>query len=139
MKVYIAGKIRSEAERDYLEEVESVCKTIGFETFLPHRNVGLAKDFEDAKRIFDGDIVEGLREVDLVVAVLNGLHVGAGTAWELGYAYAKGIPAIGIKTDEPVSEAFEYLSAILISSMEIVSSMDELKKKLEELIQGSCS
>lgn len=45
---------------------------------------------------------------------------------------AKGIPAIGIKTDEPVEEAFEYLSAILIGSMEIVTSVDELRGELEK-------
>ena len=82
----------------------------------------------------EGDIKKGFRDVDLVVAMLDGLHVGAGTAWELGYAYAKGIPAIGIKTDEPASDALEYLSAILIGSMEIVSSNEELRSRLGEFI-----
>jgi len=132
MKVYVAGKIRSEAERKFLEEIDELCRSVGFETFLPHRDVGLAKGFEDVDKIFEGDIKEGFEDVDLVVAILDGLHIGAGTAWELGYAYAKGIPAIGIKTDEPVSEALEYLSAILIGSMEIVSSKEELKQRLIE-------
>jgi nucleoside 2-deoxyribosyltransferase len=132
MKVYIAGKIRTESEREYLEEVDKVCKSLGFETFLPHRDVGLAKDAADVKKIFEGDIKKGFREVDLVVAVLDGLHVGAGTAWELGYAYAKGIPAVGIKTDESAEDALEYLSAILIGSMKIAGSLAELKEELKE-------
>src|SRR3989344_4095548 len=132
MKIYIAGKIRSESEREFLEEVEKLCSSLGFETFLPHRNVGLVGGLEDVERIFEGDIKNGFRDVELVVAVLDGLHVGAGTAWELGYAYAKGIPAIGIKTDESVEDALEYLSAILIGSMEIVTSLNELEKKLRE-------
>lgn len=136
MKVYIAGKVRTETERDFLEEIDRICKSVGFETFLPHRDVGLANGIDDVERIFEGDIKEGFREVSLVVAVLDGLHVGAGTAWELGYAYAKGIPAIGIKTDEPVSEALEYLSAILIGSMEIVSTKEELKNRVEEFGQS---
>lgn len=133
MKVYIAGKIRTKNERDFLEEVDKMCKTLGFETFLPHRDVGLGKDFNDVGRIFEGDIKKGFERVNAIVAVLDGLHVGAGTAWELGYAYAKKIPAFGIKTDEPVEEALEYLSAILIGSMEIVDSLEKLKIKLEEL------
>jgi len=132
MKVYIAGKIRTESEREFLEEVEKLCDEKGFETFLPHRDVGLADGIEDVEKIFEGDIKNGFENVGLVVAVLDGLHVGAGTAWELGYAYAKGIPAIGIKRDEKVEDALEYLSAILIGSMEIVRSMNELGEKLSE-------
>lgn len=135
MKVYIAGKIRTETEREFLEELDKVCKSLGFKTFLPHRDVGLAKDIKDVKKIFQGDIIEGMKDCDLVIADLNGLHVGAGTAWELGYAYSKGIPAIGIKTDESVEEALEYLSAILIASMLIVTSMEELKQKLKDKIK----
>ena len=135
MKIYIAGKIRSESEREFLEEVEKLCSSLGFETFLPHRNVGLVGGLEDVERIFEGDIKNGFRDVELVVAVLDGLHVGAGTAWELGYAYAKGIPAIGIKTDESVEDALEYLSAILIGSMEIVTTLKELEERLKEFLK----
>lgn len=129
-KIYVAGKVRSAIEREFLEEVDSLCKEEGFDTFLPHRDVGLARGVEDVKKIFQGDIMEGFRNVKLVVAVLDGLHVGAGTAWELGYAYAKGIPAIGIKTDESVEDALEYLSAIIIGSTKIVSSIEDLRKEL---------
>jgi len=132
MRIYIAGKIRSESEREFLEEIDKLCKSLGFETFLPHRDVGFAKSIKNVKKIFEGDIKKGFKNVNLVVAVLDGLHVGAGTAWELGYAYAKRIPAIGIKTDESVEDALEYLSAILIGSMEIVTSLNELEKKLRE-------
>ena len=132
MKVYIAGKIRSESKREFLEEIDAMCKSLGFDSFLPHRDVGIAKSVDDVQKIFEGDIIKGFRDVDIVVAALDGLHVGAGTAWEIGYAYAKGIPCIGIKTDERVKDAFEYLSAILIGSMQIVESLPELKERLGE-------
>lgn len=132
MKIYIAGKVRNESERNFLEEIDDICKSLGFNTFLPHRDVGLAYGIEEVDKIFKGDIQEGFKNVGLVIAVLDGLHVGAGTAWELGYAYAKGIPSVGIKTDEPVEDALEYLSAILIGSMEIVKSKDELKNWLKK-------
>lgn len=136
MKVYIAGKIRTESERELLEEIDKLCKSFGFETFLPHRDVGLAKDISDVKRIFNKDIIGGFKNCKLVIASLDGLHVGAGTAWELGYAYAKKIPCIGIKTDESIEEALEYLSAILIASMPIVSSLEELKNYLQEIVKS---
>jgi len=137
-KAYIAGKIGTEEEKSALEKVEKLCEELGLTTFLPHRDVGIAKGIQDVNRIFDGDINKGLKNADLVVAILDGLHVGAGTSWELGYAYANKIPAIGLKTDESIEEALDYLSSILIGSMPIVKSLEELKRKISDLIQGSC-
>ena len=131
MKVYIAGKVRTESEREDLEKIDKLCKKHSFDTFLPHRDVGLASGIKDVKKIFEGDIKEGFKEVGLVIALLDGLHVGAGTAWELGYAYAKGIPAIGLKMDESAEEGLEYLSAIIIGSMEIVDSWEKLERSIE--------
>jgi nucleoside 2-deoxyribosyltransferase len=133
-KVYIAGKLTSAGERERLEELSRLCESLGFETFLPHRDVGLYEEIGSVKAIFEGDILKGFENCALVVANLDGLHVGAGTAWELGYAYAKGISAIGIKTDEPVKEALEYLSSILIASMKITESLEELENELKKLI-----
>ncbi|MEK6859225.1 MAG: nucleoside 2-deoxyribosyltransferase [Nanoarchaeota archaeon] len=133
MKIYIAGKLSDDSEREFLEKITSLCEKLGFETFLPHRDVGIAKSIKDVKRIFRGDIIDGFKNVDLVIADLNGLHVGAGTSWELGYAYSKGIPAIGIKTDESKEDALEYLSSILIYSMEIVDSLEKLEEKLRKI------
>ena len=135
MKVYLAGKICTESEREQLEQIDKLCKSLNLETFLPHRDVGFAKNIKYAKKIFRGDITEGFNGVSLIITSLDGLHVGAGTAWELGYAYAKGIPAIGLKTDESVEEGFEYLSSILIASMPIVSSLDELREKIREILK----
>ena len=132
MKIYIAGKIGTEFELQLLEKVDRLCKSLNIETFLPHRDIGIAKSIKDADKIFEGDIKKGFQNIDLIIAVLDGLHVGAGTAWELGYAYANKIPAIGLKTDESPADALEYLSSILIASMPIVSSLNELKNKLEE-------
>ena len=131
-KIYIAGKLCTESEREFLEKIDKLCKKLGFETFLPHRDVGLARGMKDIKRVFKGDVIGGFKNCILVVANLNGLHVGAGTSWELGYAYAKGIPAIGIKTDENQEEALDYLSAILLGSMKIVTSLEELEKEIKK-------
>lgn len=134
MKVYIAGKIWTDSERQILEKIDKLCKELKLDTFLPHRDIGFAKEIRDVQKIFEGDIKNGFKDVKLVIASLDGLHVGAGTAWELGYAYGLGIPAIGIKMDEPVEEALEYLSAIIIGSMPIVNSFENLRKEIKKLI-----
>ncbi len=131
MKVYIAGKIWTGSEKEILVKIDDICKSLNIETFLPHRDVGYAESVKKKKKIFQGDIISGFKGIDLVIASLDGLHVGAGTAWELGYAYANKIPSVGIKTDESKEEAFEYLSSILIASMPIVSSFEELESFLK--------
>jgi nucleoside 2-deoxyribosyltransferase len=133
MKLYIAGKLCSGSEVEMLEKVAKLCETKGFTTFLPHRDVGPCKDINDVQRVFKGDIKQGFKDCDAVVALLDGLHVGAGTAWELGYAYAKGVPVVGLKTDEPVEEALDYLSPIIIGSTKIVKTLNELEGELEKL------
>ncbi len=133
MKLYIAGKLCSGSEVEFLEKIAKLCEDKGFETFLPHRDVGPCKDIRDVKRIFKGDIEQGFKDCSGVVAVLEGLHAGAGTSWELGYAYAKGIPITGIKTDEPVKEALDYLSPIIIASTKIVTTLKDLEAELEKL------
>jgi len=134
MKAYIAGKLCKDSEIEFLEKIAEMCEKLGIETFLPHRDVGICKGMKDVKRIFKGDIIDGFKGCKIIIAVLDGLHVGAGTSWELGYAYAKGITAIGIKTDEPVEEALDYLSAVLVGSMKFVTSLEELEKELKKLI-----
>jgi nucleoside 2-deoxyribosyltransferase len=132
MKVYIAGKLHTKEEIETLEKIDSICKSLNFKTFLPHRDVGLAKDIKDINKIFEGDIIQGFKDVSLIIASLEGLHVGAGTAWELGYAYAKDIPSIALKTDEPKEEAFEYLSSIILASTPIATSFKELESWLKQ-------
>jgi len=134
-KVYIAGKIGTKNELAALEKVDLLCKNLGLETFLPHRDVGICEGINDVKRVFEGDIESGFKNCNLVVAVLEGLHVGAGTSWELGYAYAKNIPVIGLKVDESIEESLEQLSAILIGSMKIVNSLEQLEIDIKKILK----
>lgn len=43
--------------------------------------------------------LDHLARADAVVAVLDGADPDSGTAWECGWACARGIPVIGIRTD----------------------------------------
>ena len=63
MKVYIAGKLCDESERENLENIAGLCEDLGFETFLPHREVGLAEGINNVKEIFKGDIIQGFKNV----------------------------------------------------------------------------
>ena len=94
--IYIAGPFFTDKERAFLKVViESVKKFfpneelfIPMEHFIP--NGENLSNNEWAEAVFKMD-VEALNKCDRVVAAYLGLRSDTGTAWEIGYAYAKGI------------------------------------------------
>jgi nucleoside 2-deoxyribosyltransferase len=133
-RVYVAGPLCTQEERNFLEKIDKICKKHGFETFLPHRDCGLWKSMKDVKRIAKGDL-KGFDNCKLVIASLNGFNVGAGTAWEMGYAYSKKIPVIAIKTDRKPEESIEEISAIIAGTTKIVTSFDELEEEIKNIVK----
>ena len=51
-----------------------------------------------AKQIMEADR-DDLLSCDVVVTLLDGAQVDDGTAWEIGFACAKGMTVIGLRTD----------------------------------------
>ena len=136
VKIYIAGPLCEEENRKFLEMIDKICKDLGFETFLPHRDVGLYnqnKNDEDIKEISRKDLEE-IKRCEMMIGVLNGICVGAGTAWEMGYAFAIGKKVIGLKTDRKISESIGDISVIIAGQIEIVESIEKLREELEKLI-----
>jgi len=130
--VYIAGPLCGKKERKFLERIDKLVRNLGFDTYLPHRDCGLYKDMKDVKRIAKRD-VEEIYNCDIMVGILNGISVGAGTAWEMGFMQALGKKVIGLKTDRIIKESIADISAVIVGSVEIVESIEELKKKLKNL------
>jgi nucleoside 2-deoxyribosyltransferase len=103
MRVYLAGPLFTLAERRFMAHLRDLAGALpGVEPVWPgdlfpaEELAGLG---EAAKHhIFNG-CVEALDGCDLVVAVLDGPAVDDGTAWEVGYAYARGLPSWGLRTD----------------------------------------
>jgi nucleoside 2-deoxyribosyltransferase len=135
MKVYIAGPLCGEKERVFLGKIEKMVKGLGFDSYLPHRDCGLYKDMKDVKKIAKRDVDE-IFNCGLMVGVLNGINVGAGTAWEMGFMQALGKKVIGLKTDRKVKDSIADVSAVMAGSVEIVESIEELKKRLKELAKS---
>ncbi len=66
---------------------------LGHSVFLPQRECTGTK-----QEIFRC-CLSGIDEAELVVAVLDGAACDDGTAFEVGYAYAKGKRILGLRTD----------------------------------------
>ncbi len=127
-KVYVAGPLFDEGERWFIEKVDQLISDLGFETFLPHRD-NPPKNEENVKQIFQNDR-QAIDDCDLVVANLNGITTDDGTAWEIGYAFAKGKYLVGLHTDWRSRFQHEVVNLM------IETSLNTMTRSFEELTQA---
>ena len=97
MKIYQAGPLFSDADRAWHRNFKMKLGAAGYEVLWPG-DLFSAGEKVTAKQIMEADR-DALLSCDAVVALLDGAQVDDGTAWEIGYACAKGMPVIGIRTD----------------------------------------
>ena len=91
-------------ETKYLEEiVRFLSIELGLDdnedVFLPHRDVNDIGFHGDRRSKAFKEALDNLSGARMVVALLDGPEVDAGTAFELGYAFAQKKPIFGILTD----------------------------------------
>lgn len=103
MHIYLAGPLFTHAERAFMELLRDRMRQVpGIEVTWPgdlFDDAHLASLGVQAKaHIFQG-CMSTLDASTHVVAVLDGPQVDDGTAWEVGYAFAKGKPIWGLRTD----------------------------------------
>jgi nucleoside 2-deoxyribosyltransferase len=133
--IYIAGPLFDPGERWYLEQIDAICHDLGLRTYLPHRDGGIkAGAATDFASIFAADLA-ALERADLVVAVWNGPDVDSGTAWEIGFAYARGMPVVGLHEDIRIQDAKGQVNIVVSqSAQDICGSFDELRSALERYL-----
>ena len=106
--IYIAGPFFTDEERAFLKIVIESVKEIfpNEELFIPMEhfipNGENLSNNEWAEAVFKMD-VEALNKCNRVVAAYLGLRSDTGTAWEIGYAYAKNIPVSLILSPEALN------------------------------------
>lgn len=136
---YIAGPLFNEGEHWFDEQIEACARRAGFTTFLPHRDgvEGKLKGPDKLRRIFDEDVA-AIDAADVVVANLNGLMVDDGTAWEIGYAYARGKRLVGIRTDWRATFEHQVVNLMIECSLHhMARSLTELEAVLQAWAAGS--
>jgi nucleoside 2-deoxyribosyltransferase len=129
-RVYLASPLFTHAELDYNRKLRDLLLNKGFSVFLPQEDavdVLHEREKQNQECIFK-KCVEGLDSSDIVVSVLDGADVDSGTAWEIGYAYARGKPVIGLRTD------FRILSDGIVNLM-IEMAIVSLARDEEELLK----
>jgi nucleoside 2-deoxyribosyltransferase-like protein len=82
MRVYLAGPIFSQAERDWLDRLAGALRDEGFDCFVPHEHLGEITE-PTPEAIYELDAT-ALRGSDAMLAWLDGPIVDDGTAAEIG-------------------------------------------------------
>jgi nucleoside 2-deoxyribosyltransferase len=102
MKIYFANGLFSQADYEFNAHIvaELRAQIPAVEIYLPQENAAIndKQAYADSKMIAQADTNE-LLSADLVVAVLDGITIDAGVASEIGVAYAREIPIVGLYTD----------------------------------------
>ncbi len=136
--IYFAGPLFTQAERMWNLKLSKAIKAENnnIEIFLPQN--------EDHKAVVNGELdfkkifqicIDGIDNSDIVVAILDGSDSDSGTCFECGYAYSKGKPIIGVRTDIRGGED-NGLNAMLnqsCCSVVTFTSGKDLEKDIEKL------
>jgi nucleoside 2-deoxyribosyltransferase len=134
-KIYLASPFFNAEELDRMEIVKSILRKKELEVFAPfeHQNKHLEfGSMEWRKATFKSD-VDAIDTCDIMVAInCQGNYDDAGTMWEIGYAFAKGIPVILFNNTD------KTINLMIADSLHaLIKSYDELEEydfdKLEKI------
>ena len=112
MRAYLAGPLFCQAEREYNLYLKEALAEYSVELVLPQETDMLfdplmmddpAYASEASEKVFRRDLAL-LDSCDIFIINLDGRVPDEGACVELGYAYSRGKPLYGIKTDVRVSE-----------------------------------
>ena len=135
-KVYLSGPLFSWAEIECGRRIKKgILEELGerIEVVWPHE-IAAGSLWE----IFQSNL-KALDECKIMVAILDGPQVDDGTAWEVGYHYARGGKIVGIRTDfrKAGETALSKVNAMVEGScVDIVSTLDLLVSRLLEILDS---
>lgn len=130
-RLYIAAPLFSSGERDFNRHLAELLRENFFEVYLPQDtgDDSPSRDRRTHKVIFQQNLA-ALERADMLVAIIDGADADSGTAWEMGYAFAKGIPVISVRTDFRMAGQHEHVNLMLEESSTVVRSVEELVSRL---------
>jgi nucleoside 2-deoxyribosyltransferase len=129
--VYLAAPLFSEAECDFNRKLRDEIISAGFKVFLPQEDSNNIKDMKDRQKIIFNKNLKGIENSDILVAVIDGADVDSGTAWEIGFAFAKGKPLLGLRTDFRTLGIEGTVNLMIERSVVLCMSVSELLNHLK--------
>jgi len=131
--VYLAAPLFCEAECEFNRKLRDEIKRAGFNVFLPQEDSNNIQDKKNRQKIIFDKNLDAIENSDIMVAVLDGTDVDSGTAWEIGYAYAKGKPVLGLRTDFRTLGIEGTVNLMIERSIVLFTSVPELLDRLRTL------
>jgi nucleoside 2-deoxyribosyltransferase len=132
--VYLAAPLFSNAEKIYNAHARDLINQAGFDTYLPQEQAEDVRHrtMKDDTAIFMRH-VQALDRARVVVAICDGPDADSGTSWEVGYAYAKGIPIIALRTDSRMIGIQRRVNLMIEQSSHIVTTLEDVLSQLSTL------
>ena len=131
--VYLAAPLFSEAELDFNRKLRDEIKRAGFKVFLPQEDSNNIKDEKTRQKIIFGKNEAAIQNSNIIVAVLDGTDIDSGTAWEIGYAYARGKPILGLRTDFRTLGIEGTVNLMIERSVILCMNIPELMNSLKNI------
>jgi nucleoside 2-deoxyribosyltransferase len=131
--VYLAAPLFSDAERAYNLVLRNLLEKSGYSVYLP-QETGEGSGGPDRDGTIFRSHATALDGAACVVAVCDGADTDSGTAWEMGYAAAKGIPVIALSTDRRKPWAGKRVNLMIRESAEVVGTEGEALAALGRLL-----
>ena len=131
--VYLAAPLFSEAECDFNRKLRDELINSGFKVFLPQEDSNNVKDMLDRQKIIFNKNLKGIENSDILVAVIDGADVDSGTAWEIGFAFAKGKPVLGLRSDFRTLGIEGTVNLMIERSVVLCMSVSELLNRLKSI------
>ncbi len=131
--VYLAAPLFREAECDFNRKLRNELISAGFEVFLPQEDSNNTKNYKDRQKIIFNRNLKGIENSDILVAVIDGADVDSGTAWEIGFAFAKGKPVLGLRTDFRTLGIEGTVNLMIERSVKLCMGVSELLNHLKSM------
>jgi len=113
MRIFLAAPLFNEAERDFNSKVAATLRKEGFEVWLAQEHKFVEDHSIRMKQAIFNEDLDALNESDIILAVLDGVDVDSGVAFEIGFGYANKKPIVGLKTDHRVFSRVESINLML--------------------------
>ena len=102
MRIYFAASLFTQVERKWNRMLAEALTDL-----MPDLEIILPQDFKVAGKYNSNKhygalfrmCVDGVEAADTVLAILDGAEVDSGVAWEMGYAFSRKKPILGVRTD----------------------------------------
>ena len=131
--VYLAAPLFSEAECDFNRKLRDELINAGFKVFLPQEDSNNVKDMSGRQKIIFNKNLKGIENSDILVAVIDGADIDSGTAWEIGFAFAKGKPVLGLRSDFRTLGIEGTVNLMIERSVVLCLSISELLNRLKTI------